>query len=190
MTDRDEGTGISPAEPRLRAELLAMAEEDAQIRSKLLADGSLFKGDYDPHMEQAHRRHAERLEMILAHHGWPGRSLVGSDGAEAAWLILQHAIAIPELQRSALPLLRRAVAEREAEPLHVAYLEDRIAFFEGRPQRYGTHFDWDAGGELSPHPIADADQVDVRRAEVGLPPLAEQIKSMRQRSAAEGEAPP
>jgi hypothetical protein len=33
----------------------------------------------------------DRLRAITAEHGWPGRALVGEEGAEAAWLIAQHA---------------------------------------------------------------------------------------------------
>jgi hypothetical protein len=38
----------------------------------------------------------------------------------------------------------------DAPALQAAMLEDRIRAFEGRPQRYGTQFDWDANGEPSP----------------------------------------
>lgn len=183
-------TNASPTDPALRADLLAMADEDARVRSELVVDGSSLAGEYDRRMEMLHREHAGQLRRILARHGWPGRSLVGSEGAEAAWLVLQHAIASPELQRAALPLLRRAAAAGEAEPRHVAYLEDRIAFFEGRPQRYGTQFDWDEDGELSPHRIDDPDGVDARRAAIGLPSLAEQTKVIRGRAAAVGERSP
>ncbi len=52
-------------------------------------------------------------------------------------------------------------------------LEDRIRILEGGKQRYGTAFDWDDNGAMSPQPIEDPDGVDARRAAVGLPPLAE-----------------
>jgi hypothetical protein len=40
---------------------------------------------------QVVRRNTARLKAVVVDHGWPGRSLVGEDGAHAAWLILQHA---------------------------------------------------------------------------------------------------
>lgn len=69
-------------------------------------------------------------------------------------------------------------------------LEDRIRCFEGRPQRYGTQFDWDEHGELSALPVEDADSVDERRRAVGLGPLAEAVAAQRRLAIAEGERPP
>ena len=60
-------------------------------------------------------------------------------------------------------------------PLEVAMLEDRIRTFEGRPQRYGTQFDWDEHGRLSPLPLEDPAGVDARRRAIGLGPLAQDL---------------
>ena len=35
--------------------------------------------------------HLRRLKQLLGIHGWPGRSLVGDDGAIAAWMIASTA---------------------------------------------------------------------------------------------------
>jgi hypothetical protein len=173
----------------LREELLTMAEEDGAVRARLAKDGSLFDG-YNPLMAIVHRRNGDRLGEIVDEHGWPGISLVGEDGADAAWLVLKHAIGQPELQRRLLPVVQRAVASREAAPWHAATLEDGIAFYEGRPQRYGTMFDWDDEGRMAPWTIEDPEGVDQRRALVGLPPLAEQLAGMREGAAADGEHAP
>jgi hypothetical protein len=173
----------------LQEELLAMAGEDGAMRERLVADGSLFDG-YNPLMAIVHRRNGDRLSEIVEAHGWPGRSLVGEDGADAAWLVLKHAIGDPGLQRRCLPLLELAAAGGEIPPWHFATLLDGIRFYEGRPQVYGSMFDWDENGELAPWPIEDAQQVDQRRALVGLPPLAEQIQSVRMAAGAEGDRRP
>ena len=55
---------------------------------------------------------------------------------------------------------------------------------------FGSQFDWDEDGALSPAPIFDPDGVDDRRASVGLPPLAAATAEMRERAAAEGQTPP
>jgi hypothetical protein len=171
----------------LRQTLLRMEEEDQRVRAELAATGELFKG-YAPRMEEVHRRNARALEAVIDQHGWPGKSLVGADGAHAAWLVLQHAIGSPRLQRKCLPLLWAAPAQGEIEPAQAAHLEDRICFFEQRPQRYGTQFDWDESGQLSPWTIEEPGRVDDRRRSVGLGPLAEQIKRMLEEAA--GELPP
>ena len=173
----------------LREELLAMAAEDQRVRAVLAADGSLFDG-YNPRMAGVHSRNAARLAAILDRHGWPSRALVGEDGAAAAWLVLQHAIGHPDLQRRGLVLLREAVARGDVQAVEAAMLEDRIAFFEGRPQRYGTQFGWDEDGELNPLPIEDEATVDERRRSVGLGPLAEDIRRKRAEAARSLERPP
>lgn len=163
----------------LRRQLMEMVEEDRRVRAELAATGELFQG-YAPEMVEVHSRNAQALETLIERYGWLGKSLVSEDGADAAWLILQHAIGHPELQRRCLPVLREAVARGEAEPAHAAYLEDRIRFFERRPQRYGTHFDWDEDGQMSPYLLEDADRVDEYRQSVGLSTLAERIEEARQ----------
>ena len=141
-------------------------------------------------MAAVHKQNAETLETIIDQYGWPGKTLVGDDGAEAAWLVLQHAIACPELQRMCLPLLQSGVETGEVPAVQVAYLEDRSCVFEGRPQRYGTQFDWDGNGQLSPHSLQDPERVDAYRESVGLGPLSERVTQARQRAEAEGEKQP
>jgi hypothetical protein len=166
-----------------------MAEEDERVRIELAAEGSLYDG-YHPLMENVHRRNAARLSIILDRYGWPGRTMVGADGAHAAWILAQHAIGDPMLQRRAFQLLRTAAAHGEATVLEVAMLEDRIRVSEGRLQRYGTQYDWDSDGCLSPLPIEDPDHVDERRRAVGLSPLDECTQLRRERAARSRERPP
>jgi hypothetical protein len=156
----------------LRRELLALAGIDHEVHAELAADGSLFDG-YHPRMEEVHRRNARRLRELIAAHGWPGARLVGADGSEAAWRIVQHAIGEPSFQRECLTLIRAAAAVGEAEPWQAAYLEDRIRVFEGRAQRFGTQLQPGDDGRLAPAPIEDPEHVDARRAGVGLGPLDE-----------------
>jgi hypothetical protein len=78
----------------------------------------------------------------------------------------------------------------EVDPIQVAMLEDRVRTFSGLPQVYGTQFDWDERGEMRPRPIADEAHVDARRAAIGLPPLAEKLREIREAFARDGEAMP
>lgn len=109
--------------------------------------------------------------------------MVGEEGAEAAWLIAQHAIGLPRFQRKCLLMLEEAAAARRAPAWQAAMMHDRVRSFEGRPQLYGTSFDWDHKGEMSPCPIEDEDRVDERRAAVGLPPLAVAVERHRAEAA-------
>jgi hypothetical protein len=160
------------------AELIAMAEEDQRVRAELLAEGVLFDG-YQPRMAEVHHRNAKRLAAIMNEVGWPARSVVGRAGADAAWLVLQHAIGDPPVMRRGLELLR-SLAPGEADPIQVAMLEDRVRTFSGLPQLYGNQFDWDERGSMQPRPIEDAAHVDERRAAIGLPPVAEKFREIRE----------
>ncbi len=169
----------------LRDELLALIAEDDRMRERLAGDGSLFHG-YHPEMEEVHRRNAGRLRAIVGDIGWPGRSAVGEDGAHAAWRILQHAIGEPELMRGMLPALAQATAAGEASRSDLAMLEDRIRVLEGRPQRYGTQYDWDEAGMwmVPVGTVEDPASIDVRRKAAGLAPM------VWRRPAPPDEAPP
>lgn len=168
---------------QLRVELLEMKEEDLRVRAELARDGSLFDG-YHPRMEAVHRRNAARLREIIDARGWPGKGVAGEDGAKAAWLIAQHAIGEPDFQRRSLESLRAAAETGDVDPWQVAFLEDRIRMFEGRPQRYGTQYDIGDDGRPVPYEIEAPEQVDELRLSVGLEPLADRLNR------AEWEEPP
>ncbi len=155
----------------LRQELQAMRNEDLRVREELLASGELG-GEYVPKMEAVHKRNARRLRELIELHGWPSEDIVGEDGSEAAWLIAQHAIGEPEFQRDVLRMLHVSITHGNVPAWHAAYLEDRIAMYEGRPQRYGTQWiDDPRDGRARPWTIADPKNVDALRAEVGLQAL-------------------
>src|SRR5690606_21706140 len=172
-----------------RTELLAMAAEDRAVREQLLAAGELADG-YHPRMEAVHVGNAARLMAILDRIGWPGRHAVGEQAGYAAWLVLQHSIGDPPLRRRGLALVEAAADRGELDRTLVATLADRICVLEGRPQRHGTQFEWDAAGELNPSPIDDPERVDARRRQLGMEPLADHTARMRARAVAEGETPP
>lgn len=164
---------------QLRAQLLARMETDQDVRNEALRRwpaGTPVDTDDPLHHRWLHvdRDNTAWLAEVIDTHGWPGRRLVGDDGANAAWLLAQHADHDPAFQRRCLVLLTAAVAAGDADPANLAYLTDRVAVHEHRPQVYGTQLRWD--GERSvPAEIADPELVDQRRAEVGLMPLAEYL---------------
>jgi hypothetical protein len=169
----------------LRRELLARAEEDQRVRHQV----SPPKGQPVIRLSAEAAEESRRVDTdntrwladILATRGWPGRTVVGEDGAAAAWLLAQHADRDLDLQRTFLDALRGAVAEGEASPANLAYLEDRVRVADGHPQLYGTQFTV-TDEEFGPCPIEDPQQLDERRAAVGLEPFAvyeAQIQALR-----------
>jgi hypothetical protein len=158
----------------LRAELLDMAEEDQRRRRAWIsaADAAANRA-----VAEADRHHTARMRHIIEAHGWPRIDLVGEDGSQAAWLLVQHADADPQFQSRCLRLLTEAVNAGQAASAHLAYLTDRVAVAEGRPQTYGTQVRTDRG-RPEPFPLTDPAGTDARRATVGLPPLADYLASL------------
>ena len=104
---------------------------------------------------------------IIEKRGWPGSSSVGDKANRTVWLVIQHAAV--ELQEKYLPLLKASVAEGESSGSNLALLEDRILMYRNKPQIYGSQVRGNSEtGELEVYKIADPENVDLRRAEVGL----------------------
>ncbi len=115
------------------------------------------------------------LRGMVEQHGWPDRSVIGDDGASAAFLLVQHADRDTAFQARILPALEAAYRRGQAEGQHVALLTDRLARARGEPQVYGTQAVL-RGGRRAVSPIRDSIRVDARRATMGLPPLAEYLR--------------
>jgi hypothetical protein len=172
----------------LRKELLALKQLDIDTRSHLLSEGRLY-GDYAPELQKIHRENASALDKLTSKYGWPGISFVGLEGCRAAWLIAQHSICTPVLQRKFLALLINASEHGDVPTKQVAFLTDRIRFNENKPQVYGTVLDWNEKGELSCE-VEDPATLDTRRKAVGLPPFRLELEKHREEVKSEGGTPP
>ena len=153
----------------LRAQLLIRGQKDQEVRQPFLT-GRADSAAID-HMNTVDALNTTFMKQVVAEHGWPGYSLVGRDGEQAAFLIIQHATQDTALMARALPLLERAYATGEAEGQQVALLTDRVARQRGQPQVYGTQASI-VSGHFVLDPIADSANVDARRAQLGIPPVA------------------
>jgi hypothetical protein len=172
----------------LFSELVEMKRRDLEVRARLVGEGRLY-GEYAEEMQQVHIENAHRLDAIVTKYGWPNLSLVELEGTRAAWLIAQHSICTPGLQRKFLALITEAARAGEVPKLQVAFLTDRVRAAEGRPQLYGTVLDWNESGELSCE-VEDPPNLDMRRQEVGLSAFADDLASHRREVEAEGGKPP
>ncbi|MFS0691913.1 DUF6624 domain-containing protein [Streptomyces nitrosporeus] len=159
----------------LAADLHRRAEQDQAARQRMLETGDgrdLVRVDAD---------NTAWLKQAIAAHGWLGISLVGEQGADEAWLLVQHADRDLDLQRQVLGLLQDAVADGEALPRHLAYLTDRVRVATDEPQVYGTQYIKAPDGKLQPYTVAEPELLDARRAAMGLESAAEYDRRMRGR---------
>lgn len=170
-------------------QIVMMKNTDLAFRDKLIKSGELSNG-YNTEMEQIHIKNSEKLDEIINTIGYPTIDKVGREANEAAWLIIQHAISQPGFMRKCAELLSIEVSRKNADPKQLAYLTDRIAVFEGKPQLFGTNFDWDENGELNPNKYDDLIKVNQRRKSIGLNTLEEQTEIIRKNTIAENQFPP
>lgn len=74
--------------------------------------------------------------------------------------------------------MREAVKKGNASSSNLALLEDRVALRQGKKQIYGTQVTKDeVTGESYVLPLEDPDNVDKRRAEVGLEKLQDYLSN-------------
>ncbi len=158
--------------PDIAAELRAMLDIDQELRDNNLKDGDFWDDEIEG-------KNTQRMKEMIAEIGFPTISMVGQEGMQNAWLLIQHADRDIEFQKMCLNLMKSLnpsnVDERHLR--HVAYLEDRIRVNQKLPQIYGTQFH-QINGEHVPEPIEDEVNLEKRRAEMGLGTMDEQIKMM------------
>ena len=163
----------------LRAELLERLDEDQKIRNEAIKHG-IEHPDKQIQMRSVEidARNLVRMREIVRRYGWPTRALVGVDGTEAAFLLLQHSPY--QFQKELLPRIRRAYRSGELTGQDYALLSDRVLMREGKPQVYGTQVVGWHDREPAFYLIQDKAHVDRRRASVGLLPLADYVKILKE----------
>ncbi|MBL8801012.1 MAG: hypothetical protein JNN27_03390 [Planctomycetes bacterium] len=179
--------------PGLREQLLELRDRDQAAREAVMA--SLREGRAPDAAELAAVRQADEeslrfLEQLLAAPGWPTAESVGAEAAHAAWLLAQHADARPDLQREVLARMEPLARSGRADPSDFAYLTDRVLVAERRPQRFGTQFSTDAAGVQRPFPLEAPAELERRRAEFGLPPMANYVRMLSEALGASASAEP
>lgn len=158
-------------DPTWAEKLKPMVQKDFTLRQVLVERGVLNDA-YHPEMEKVHLENAAKLKKMIEKMGFPVLSNAGEEGVRLSWIIIMHAISLPSFMRDCLTEIRLAAGQHDYVLEYLAYIEDRVAYFEGRPQLYGTNMDW-REGELRPTQITDPSKVDIRRKSLGLPPLSQ-----------------
>jgi hypothetical protein len=115
-----------------------------------------------------------KVKNILDRYGWLGADSVGFEGNEALFLVIQHSDLTT--QEKYFPMLSEAVKNGKLRKSSFALFEDRINLRQGKKQNYGSQIGYDERTNLYyVLPLEDPENVDKRRAEVGLQPLAEYV---------------
>lgn len=163
----------------LREELLAMEKTDQEARKKC------SNGTADEQIQCLEKiaqtidaPNTKRLEEIFKKHGFPTVKLVGRDGFQAFLLLLQHST-FDRLREKSLKPIGKAFKRGEITPLEYANFTDRLLLHQGKPQIYGSGFET-KDGKLVMNKTKDIKNLDRRRKKIGLPPIAEYVKMLKE----------
>lgn len=148
--------------------LEAMLDAELELREKVLKSGDLYLG-YHPLMREIHEKHADLIQAEVQSNGWSVFNKLKPSGLEALFVLCQHAISRPGFQKEAMTYFESLATKKGLE--YAAYFADRIAFFERRPQRFGTQWDINLYGETELWPLESPDKLDERRALMHLSPF-------------------
>jgi hypothetical protein len=164
----------------LQKELLQILEDDQDIRTQY-TEAAKKLGYKHPTLDSLGKlmRYKDSINVIkvtrvLDERGWLGKDKIGNEANMALFLVIQHADL--KVQEKYLPMMRDAVKKGNAKGTSLALLEDRVALRTGKKQIYGSQIYINL--KTNEHyiaPLEDPDNVDKRRAEVGLPPLADYV---------------
>lgn len=165
----------------LQARLLALFEEDQTIRKEFIKAQKEY-GNQSKIVDSLGKvmMHKDSINLgkvtdILDKYGWVGADKVGGQANQTLFLVIQHADL--QTQQKYLPMMREAVKNNNASSSALALLEDRVALGEGKKQIYGSQIGYDNNTNTEyVLPLEDPDNVDTRRASVGLGPLADYVK--------------
>lgn len=112
------------------------------------------------------------LKSILEVSAFPTDEQFGKGTVRSLFLLTQHADEDVELQEK---ILAKFKANPDVLPAtSIALLTDRVKVNQGQPQVYGSQLECVEGG-YRPKPVENYEEVDARRATVGLEPIADYI---------------
>jgi hypothetical protein len=164
----------------LTAELDSIYKDDQQYRMQISGIDKKYgweSKEMKDHWKIINKKDSINLiktTNILDKYGWLGADIVGEDGNKTLFLVIQHADLNTQLKY--LPMMQKAAKKGNASGSNLALLEDRVALRQGRRQIYGSQIGRDKETKLYyVSPLEDPDNVDTRRANVGLQPLADYV---------------
>ncbi len=164
-------------------ELVIIDTEDQKYRNQVDYVQSHY-GDDSKELETLMRSMKEtdsinliKVEAMISAYGWLSSNLIGNDGNTTLFMVIQHSDI--KTQQKYLSIVRDAVKKGSAKASHLALLEDRVALLLGDQQIYGSQISWNKKTDkYYVAPLFDPDNVDKRRREVGLPPIADYLLEM------------
>jgi hypothetical protein len=152
-------------------EIRTRRDRDQALRARWRTDTD--NPDLANEVAETDRDNSIWLAEVLGELGqWPRLSEFGEYFVFSCWLLAQRAE--PDFQESCLEMMPSTPSE-ERIPANFAYLIDRVMVRNQGVQVYGTQVNV-INGVPQLFPVCDPDDLDARRASVGLGPIAEYLK--------------
>jgi hypothetical protein len=123
------------------------------------------------------------LQKIFDQYGFPNYDVVGENGSNSFWLLVQHQDRHPSFQDSVLIKMKIEVDAKKASSGNYAYLVDRVKVNKGQEQVYGTQMELNpAQTSYVPKSVIDPEKLNERRFSVGLGSIESYIEQMNTRN--------
>jgi hypothetical protein len=133
--------------------------------------------ELEPFWEMAKKSDSTNLiviEYVLENYGWLGKREIGVKANLTIFLVIQHSD--KQTQEKYLPMMRKAVEDRNADISNLALMEDLLALRKGDLQIYGSQVaQYPETGELYIQPLINPEDINIRRKSVNLPPIEDYI---------------
>ena len=162
---------------RLRDQLLAMRDRDQQARERCTGSADEQMRCYVKVAEEVDKPNTKSINEIFSKMGFPAARNVGSDGVKAFYLILQHSGDL-ELKKKCRKGMKKGFKEKVLSPSEYSSFVDRLLVDQHQPQIYGSNFEM-KDGKLVMSATNDVENLDVRRKKIGLPPIDEYVKMLK-----------
>jgi len=162
--------------------LLDMRQKEQALQAKIDEATDKFGDEQalfelDEQQQKMNVEHMTKLEDLMSSADWISSKKYGKTACEQALSIMKNASG--ERLEPHLDVILKAAENGEANPAQVAYVHDKVLMYQGKKQLYGTQIAFnEKKGINDVYPIQDEANVDKRRAEVGLEPLANALKKM------------
>ena len=169
---------------------LSLANYDLALRKELETiqkDDQALRGQLNDPMSEVEKKqkwvkineldslNLIKIEKIFEKHGYPSKSKVGTRFSGTAFLVVQHSNLAT--MKKYYKLFEDAVNKGDLEKPSFALFVDRYRMWSDEKQLYGSQVrDYLGNGKWAFHPIEDEENVNKRRAEMGLGTLEEYAK--------------
>lgn len=129
-------------------------------------------------LEEIDKPNTRWLNLNFEKHGVPAVEMVGADRVKAFFLLLQH-LGDTTLKEKFRPGMEKAFQEKVLSPSEYARFVDRLLTDQNKRQIFGSNNE-SKDGKLVMSPAEDIKNLDARRKQIELPPMADYVKMLKE----------